>query len=186
MLNHWNEASMCHSWRLAPDPFSCVLTVCPADGRAVWCQLWAQRCWLGSAVFGSVDIWSRRGALNMGYWYCTDRLAPRCLFEPVVVVWFSTYWNKLHGLVVHDVIAAVFPPTGNGGGSRQEADAGGGASDGGHPDRALPGLFPGFGHLQHSAGFVRDGPKTEGESEPRGLGTCSKTALMSKHLHLCI
>lgn len=78
---------------------------------------------------------------------------------------FSTYGNKPHGFVVHDVIAVVYPPTGNGGGSRQEADAGSGASDGQHPDRALPGLFPGFGHLQHRAGFLHDGPKTEGESE---------------------
>lgn len=68
---------------------------------------------------------------------------------------------------MHDVIAAVFPQTGNSGGSRQEADAGGGPSDGEHPDRALPGLFSGFGHLQHSAGFLSDGPKTEGESECR-------------------
>lgn len=61
----------------------------------------------------------------------------------------------------------VSPRTGNGGGSGQEADAGGGPSDGEHPEGALPGLFPGFGHLQHSGGFHRDGPETEGESAGR-------------------
>lgn len=86
-----------------------------------------------------------------------------------MIVSFSTYGNIPHGLAVHDVNGyapnrSCFLKTGNGGGSRQEADAGGGPSDGEHPDGTLPGLLFGFGHLQHSGGFHSDGPETEGES----------------------
>lgn len=91
-------------------PFSCTLPVCPADGRAVWCQFWAQQCWLRSALFRSVDIWACWGALNMDYWYCTDCLASRYVVAPFAAVRsFSIDGNIPHGLVVDDVITCDTP-----------------------------------------------------------------------------
>ncbi len=162
---------MCHLWRLAPDPLSCVLTVCPADGRAVWCQLWAQRCWLGSALFRSVDIWGRRGALNMA----TDTVqivscpaASSRDVAPFVVVrchaifhlWKQTAWSCCawcNRSRISSNRKRWWFQTGSWcwkWSVRWPA--------------SRPGptwTFPGFGHLQHRAGFLRDGPKTEGESE---------------------
>lgn len=52
----------------------------------------------------------------------------------------------------------VFPKIGNSGGSRLEVEAGSVPSD-----RAIPGLLPVPGHLQHSGGFYSNIPETKGK-----------------------